>query len=257
MSPLRDPAAEPSDFIRSVGRALQIAEMVGDAGCRGLTVKQIARRCGLGEATTYHLVRSLTYLGYLWRREDMTYTLGTEVAARYQQLVAAYRGNPEVGALLRRAATQTGYTHLVARFVAGRVTITAMSPGVRSPLVEEFVPGFHGAAHATAFGKALLGTLSPDARRWYFKEQQDGMPARTERTLTSDERLDQSIAVAAKRGVHVNGGEYLLGVTEMAVLAIPPAGQDPAALACLLSEAAAEPVGRALSKFAQDLAGLL
>jgi hypothetical protein len=43
----------------------------------------------------------------------------------------------------------------------------------------------------------------------------------------------------------------------MAVIATPPRAQDPAAFACLLAEAAAEPVGRALSKYTHKLAGLL
>src|SRR3712207_8562434 len=54
---VRDPLAEPSDLIRSVSRALRVLESVGRAP-RGLTVKQIARRCELTVATTYHLVRT-------------------------------------------------------------------------------------------------------------------------------------------------------------------------------------------------------
>ncbi len=57
---VRDPLAEPSDLIRSVSRALRVLESVGRAP-RGLTVKQIARRCELTVATTYHLVRTLAY----------------------------------------------------------------------------------------------------------------------------------------------------------------------------------------------------
>ena len=60
---MRDPLAEPSDLIRSVSRALRVLESVGRAP-RGLTVKQIARRCELTVATTYHLVRTLAYEGY-------------------------------------------------------------------------------------------------------------------------------------------------------------------------------------------------
>src|SRR5690606_40343945 len=78
---VRDPLAEPSDLIRSVSRALRVLEAVGRAP-RGLTVKQIARRCGLTVATTYHLVRTLAYEGYVIRREDGTYIVGLEVADR-------------------------------------------------------------------------------------------------------------------------------------------------------------------------------
>ena len=42
----RHPHGEPSDLIRSVSRALRVLEAVGQTP-RGLTVKQIARRCEL------------------------------------------------------------------------------------------------------------------------------------------------------------------------------------------------------------------
>ena len=99
---MRDPLAEPSDLIRSVSRALRVLESVGRAP-RGLTVKQIARRCELTVATTYHLVRTLAYEGYVIRREDGTYVVGLEIADRYRELVSAFRGPPAVGEVLRRA----------------------------------------------------------------------------------------------------------------------------------------------------------
>ena len=119
---MRDPLAEPSDLIRSVSRALRVLESVGRAP-RGLTVKQIARRCELTVATTYHLVRTLAYEGYVIRREDGTYIVGLEIADRYRELVSAFRGPPAVGEALRRAAVDTGYSHYLGRFVGGRVRI--------------------------------------------------------------------------------------------------------------------------------------
>lgn len=252
-----DPIAEPPDFIRSAGRAMHVIETVGNAGPLGLTVKQIASRCGLGQATAYHQIRTLTYLGYLCRRDDTTYVLGAEIAARFRELVTAYQGDPQVATLLRRAATHTGYTHLVARFMAGRVTITAMSVGAHSPLVEQFVPGFQGAAHATAFGKALLSTLSPDARRCYFKQHQAGMPARTELTLTTVDDLDRVIGKAENHGIYFDGGEYRRGLRSIAVVATPVGAQDPVALACLLSGAKAERPAHSLLEYANELAKLL
>ena len=166
---MRDPLAEPSDLIRSVSRALRVLEAVGRAP-QGLTVKQIARRCELTVATTYHLVRTLAYEGYVIRREDGTYIVGLEVADRYRELVAAFRGPPAVGEALRKAAADTGYSHYLGRFVGGQVAITAAAEGPRSPYLEDLVPGFDEGAHATALGKALLATLTPDQRFRYLRE---------------------------------------------------------------------------------------
>ena len=98
---MRDPQGEPSDLIRSVSRALRVLESVGSSP-RGLTVKQIARRCELTVATTYHLVRTLAYEGYVTRREDGTYTVGMEVSDRFRELVVAFRGPAAVGEVLVR-----------------------------------------------------------------------------------------------------------------------------------------------------------
>ncbi|PZM96141.1 MAG: IclR family transcriptional regulator [Actinobacteria bacterium] len=215
---MRDPLAEPSDLIRSVSRALRVLEAVGRAP-RGLTVKQIARRCGLTVATTYHLVRTLAYEGYVIRREDGTYIVGLEVADRYRELVAAFRGPPAVGEVLRRAAFESGYSHFLGRFVGGQVAITSAVEGPRSPYLEDLVPGFDEGAHATALGKALLATLTPDQRHRYLKEY--GMRQFTPATLTTPEALEADIAAGERRGMHVEVGQYRQGVACAAVLAVP------------------------------------
>ena len=138
---MRDPLAEPSDLIRSVSRALRVLEAVGRAP-RGLTVKQIARRCELTVATTYHLVRTLGLRGlrdpprgrHVRRRSGDRRPVpragGRRSAAR-----------PAVAEALRRAAIDTGYSHYLGRFVGGRVAITAVGRGPRSPYLEDLVPG--------------------------------------------------------------------------------------------------------------------
>ncbi|GLH94748.1 IclR family transcriptional regulator [Phytohabitans aurantiacus] len=212
---MRDPLAEPSDLIRSVSRALRVLEAVGRAP-RGLTVKQIARRCELTVATTYHLVRTLAYEGYVIRREDGTYIVGLEVADRYRELVAAFRGPPSIGEALRRAAIETGYSHFVGRFVGGRVAITAAAEGPRSPYLEDLMPGYDEGAHATALGKALLATLTADQRFRYLKEW--GMRQFTQHTLTSPEAFESDLAAGDRRGMQVEMNQYRQGVGCAAVM---------------------------------------
>ncbi len=229
---MRDPQAEPSDLIRSVSRALRVLEAVGQAE-RGLTVKQVARRCHLTVATTYHLVRTLAYEGYVVRREDGTYMVGLEIADRFRELVAAFRGPGPVTDGLRRAASETGYSHYLARFVSGKVAITAAAEGARSPHLEELVPGFDDAAHATALGKALLATLTPDQRWRFLKEV--GMPAYTPHTVTSPETLDADLAVGERRGMHVSINQYRPGLACAAVLVMNDRDPDRrVVLACAL-----------------------
>jgi DNA-binding IclR family transcriptional regulator len=214
---VRDPQAEPSDLIRSVSRALRVLEAVGQSD-RGLTVKQIARRCQLTVATTYHLVRTLAYEGYVIRREDGTYVVGLEIADRFRELVVAFRGPSAVTDALRRAAVETGYTHYVGRFIGGRVTITALAEGPRSPYVDDLIPGFDDAAHALALGKSLLATLSAEQRARFLKE--NGMTAYTPHTLTSLEALEADLAAGERRGMQIEINQFRNGLACAAVLAV-------------------------------------
>jgi len=215
MAVVRHPHGEPSDLIRSVSRALRVLEAVGQTP-RGLTVKQIARRCELTTATTYHLIRTLAYEGYVARREDGTYVVGLEIADRFRELVAAFRGPATVGEALRQASTETGYSHYLGTFVSGQIVLTSVAEGPRSPYLEDLVPGFDDAAHATALGKALLATLTPDQRLRFLKDC--GMRTFTGATLNQPEALEADLLVGERRGMQVEVAQYRAGVGCAAVL---------------------------------------
>ncbi len=158
------------------------------------------------------------------RREDGTYVVGLEVADRFRELVAAFRGPMGITDVLRRAAHATGYSHFAGRFVAGRVAITAVAEGPRSPYVEDLMPGFDDGAHATALGKALLGTLNTEHRLRFLKEW--GMRAFTTHTLITPDALDADLAVAEQNGIHVDSAEYQSNVACFAVVVANDRDQD-------------------------------
>ncbi len=68
----------PAMLIRSVQRALRLLE-AASAHERGLPAKVLAREVGLALGTTYHLLRTLTFEGYLKRLPDGSYVLGDRV----------------------------------------------------------------------------------------------------------------------------------------------------------------------------------
>jgi DNA-binding IclR family transcriptional regulator len=234
---VRHPSEEPSDLIRSVSRALRVLEAVGQT-TRGLTVKQIARRCELTTATTYHLIRTLAYEGYVTRRDDGTYTVGLEVADRFRELVAAFRAPDSVVAVLDRAAAQSGYSHYLGTFRAGQAVITTAIEGPHSPHLEDLVPGFDDGAHATAVGKALLATLTHDQRLRYLKDQ--GMRAYTSHTILDPEALEADLAAGERGGMQTEIAQYREGVGCAAV--VVHADRDPERRLVLASAMSAEHV---------------
>lgn len=220
---MRDPQGEPSDLIRSVSRALRVLEAVGGSP-RGLTVKQVARRCELTVATTYHLVRTLAYEGYVTRREDGTYVVGMEISDRFRELVVAFRGPSSIGEALRKAALDTGYSHYLARFISGRVVLTAVAEGPRSPYLEDLIPGFDDGAHATALGKSLLATLTAEQRARYLRDY--GMRSYTPNTLITPDALEADLAAGERRAMQIEIGQYRPGLACAAVQAVADRDQD-------------------------------
>ena len=206
---MRESAVPPSDLVSSVARALRVLEVVGEFPY-GLTTKQIARRCDITVAAAYRMLRTLAHTGYVLRRDDGGYMLGLAVADRFRELVAAMRGPAEVGEVLRRAAAETGYSHYLASFLSGRVAVTAVAEGPKSPYLEELVPGYDEGAHATALGKGLLATLDPRQRQQYLREQ--GMRAYTQATIRSPAAFEADIAAGLRRGMQVEIGQFKPGV---------------------------------------------
>jgi DNA-binding IclR family transcriptional regulator len=237
---------------------LRVLEAVGGSP-RGLTVKQIARRCELTVATTYHLVRTLAYEGYVTRREDGTYVVGVEISDRFRELVVAFRGPSSVGEALRKAALDTGYSHYLARFISGRVVLTAVAEGPRSPYLEDLIPGFDDGAHATALGKSLLATLTVEQRARYLRDY--GMRAYTPNTLTTSEALEADLAAGERRAMQIEIGQYRPGLACAAVQAVGDRDQDRrVVLACAMPAAelmtSAKVVRGRLSALARTVAAI-
>jgi DNA-binding IclR family transcriptional regulator len=214
----------PSDLVRSVSRALRILEEVG-ASRAPLTVKAIARRCRLNLSTTYHLVRTLTYEGYLFRGRDGGYMLGTSVAHRFHDMQTTLRQPPKVHEVLLNLAAVTRRTAYLGRFVCGRIVITDVVEGPESPYLEDLEVGLDVAAHATVIGKVLLSALPRTKRAEYLAEQ--GMRRFTARTPTNTEALEAELAGACAGQPILEHGQFREGVSCVGTLVSRDSETDP------------------------------
>ena len=243
---------EPGDFVQSVGRALRILEVVS-AG-PPLTVKAVARRCGLNLSTTYHLVRTLAYEGYLNRLSDGTYVAGAAVASRFYERLGALGRPRSAGEVLRHLEARTGLSAYLGRISAEQVTVTDCVEGPGSPYLEDFERGLSVSAHATALGKALMLGLPPRDRRSFLRNQ--GMRPFTAATVTDLDRLDAELAHLARGQVVAEHGEFRAGVACAAVL-VPPGSDGSPAWAIAMSyrgPAVPDAALRELALAASDLA---
>ena len=205
----------PNDLVRSVSRAFRVLEEVA-ARPAPMTVKAIARRCQLNLSTTYHLVRTLAYEGYLLRQADGCYVLGDGVALRYRDLLSSFRQPPEVHRVLQHLSATTRRTAYLGRVVEGRILITDLVEGPDSPILEDLELGLPVAAHATAIGKALLASMPKPRRIAYLADQ--GLRPFTPRTPTALEALERDLVRIRSRGEVSEHGEFRDGVACMGAL---------------------------------------
>lgn len=214
----------PSDLIQSVSRALRVLEAVG-ASPQGCNAKTVAARTGLHLSTVYHLLRTLAYEGYLCRTETGDYRVGLEIADRFRDLQARLARPPRVDAVLRTLAERTGHSAYLARFVDGQVAITAVVEAPGSPHLEDLVPGFDEAAHATAVGKALLSTLSADDRQRFLQEA--GLRPFTPSTVCDAQQLEHELATTGDGAVFVERGQFRGPVSCAATLVATGQAREP------------------------------
>lgn len=243
----------PDDFVQSVGRAMRVLEVVGRHP--GLPVKAIARHCALNISTSYHLVRTLAYEGYLVRLPNGTYVIGDNVARRFHDLVTSLARPPEATAVLRQLSDRVGLSSYLGLLHDGRVTVVEVAEASGSPYLEDFEVGLDVSAHATALGKALLVGMAPRERH-RFLESHELRPFTT-RTRTDVELLEAELDALPSGAPVTEHGEFRDGVSCTAALVPRLDAVDPvwAVVVAIADEDVPTRVAREVGLAATDLAG--
>jgi DNA-binding IclR family transcriptional regulator len=201
---------EPGGLIGSAQRALRVLEMVAAEG-DGITAKAIARRADYRLSTTYHLLNTLVHEGYLIRLgHGRGFGLGYKVGGLYQRLCEELDVDEalrdELRLLHQRGQAAAYYTV----FRDTQVVVAAVADSVEFPRAKPVDFGFHEAAHATAFGKVMLASLSSRERVDYLAGA--GMPRLTACTRVRMRELDLELEQISKAGLSVEIEEFRPGV---------------------------------------------
>jgi DNA-binding IclR family transcriptional regulator len=205
--PQRDEnSREPSGLIGSAQRALRVLEIVAAEG-DGITAKAIARRADYKLSTTYHLLNTLVHEGYLIRLgHGRGFGLGYKVGGLYHRLSEELDVDDVVRDELRLLHQRGQAAAYYTVFRDTQVVVAAVADSVDLPRAKPLDFGFHEAAHATAFGKAMLASLSGRERLGYFAGA--GMPRLTARTTVRLRELDLELDQVSRSGVAVEIEEF-------------------------------------------------
>ena len=209
-------------LLSSVQRALRVLDVVSSAE-EGVTAKAVARRAGLKLSTTYHLINTLVSEGYLVRLDDMHgFGIGYKIPKLYQQLRIKLDVTPGIAsavALVHERAEAAAY---FASFRDTDIVLVHVVDSPATPRIDMLDVGFAESAHATAFGKVMLSTLSPGARRTYLATH--GMQQLTPMTVTDRWELESELDTARIRGVVAEIEEFQLKSSCLAAPVHDPSG---------------------------------
>ena len=243
----------PEDFVQSVGRAVRVLEVVGQHP--GLPVKAIARHCSLNISTSYHLVRTLAYEGYLVRLPNGTYVIGEAVARRFHDLVTTLERPPQAAEVVRHLSERVGLSAYLGVLKDERVTVVEVAEHAGSPYLEDFEVGLDVSAHATALGKALLVGMTPKERHSFLLSHE--LRPFTPRTCTEPEALEAELGAVCTHAPVTEHGEFRDGVSCTAALVSRPDADDPAwaVVVAVADEDVPAHVSAEVTLAAADLAG--
>ncbi|MHC0432741.1 IclR family transcriptional regulator [Streptomyces sp. O3] len=198
-------------LIGSVQRAMRLLEAAA-AHEAGAPAKQLAREAGLALPTAYHLLRTLTFEGYLHRANGV-FTLGP-AARTLADSGAQQKRRGMIGDVLEHWRDAIGVPVYFAVYRAGEVQVVAVADTPGSPAVEEWAD-FRQTAHAHAIGQCLLSQLDEESRRDHLARYP--VQSITPYTVRDGRALLRRLAATGRMQPVIEHQEYALGTVCAAV----------------------------------------
>jgi IclR family acetate operon transcriptional repressor len=243
-------AASPSGGVQSLERAFDLLERMADAGGE-VGLSELSASSGLPLPTIHRLMRTLVSCGYVRQQHNRRYALGPRLI-RLGESASRLLGvwaRPH----LARLAEATGETANMALLDGDEVVYVAQVPSKHSMRMFTEV-GRRVLPHSTGVGKALLAHLPGDEVRALLART--GMPAATDKTITSPDRFLAALDEVRAAGYAVDDNEQEIGVR---CLAVPIPG-SPTAAAISISGPAGRVTDTATERIVpvlQEVAGAL
>jgi DNA-binding IclR family transcriptional regulator len=200
--------------VKTAGRTLDLFEAFARAG-KPLSLSQLARAIDAPVSSCFGIVRTLEARGYLYEVKARGGYYPTKLLFEQARAIASRDPLAErFVPLLEKLRDQTGETVLLSKRLDRQAVYLAVLDGLHSirysPKVGEFRP-----LHASASGKALLGSLEPALSSELLGRMK--LPRVTSRTITSRAALEADLAQGRARGWYVTYGETVADLMAVAV----------------------------------------
>jgi IclR family acetate operon transcriptional repressor len=198
--------------VQSLGRALDLVELIAARGKDGARLTDLARELGLSKAAVYALLQTLLARGYLSdfsEGANRRYRLGMALARlgdmAVNNIAIADIAMPE----LRRLTAELGMTSRLAILDEGFAVVVGRvdAPGA---IRFDAALGRREMPHCSAVGKALLSAMPVEDAHALLERVT--LTPRTPRTITALPQLLRELAITAERGYALDDEEDTEGV---------------------------------------------
>ncbi len=221
----RNGSGQGSGGVQSVERTFELLELMADAGGE-VALSDLAEASALPLPTIHRIMRTLVRSGYARQQPSRRYALGPSLIKLGE--TASRTLGSWARPYLAELTEATGETSNMAVLDGAQIVYVSQVPSQHSMRMFTEV-GRRVDAHATAVGKAVMATMSPDAVEQILGRVT--MAPQTERTITSTEKMHAELDRIRSLGYALDDGEQEVGVRCYAV-AVPDA---PAAAAISIS----------------------
>jgi len=216
--------------VQSLGRALDIVELIAAAGRHGSRLTDLAQEVGISKAAAYAIIQTLIARGVLSASgEGMTkrYHLGLSLV-RLGDLAVSGTGIADAAMPILRQLTQTiGMTSRIAVWDEDAAVVVARADAPDSVRFDEAL-GRRERPYCSAVGKVFLAAMPrPDALDIL---ERTGYPARTPRTLHTITALQVDLDATRARHYGIDDEEDHEGISCVAAGVF---GYDGAAIAAI------------------------
>jgi IclR family transcriptional regulator, acetate operon repressor len=197
--------------VQSLERAFDLLERMADAGGE-VGLSELSASSGLPLPTIHRLMRTLVACGYVRQQPNRRYALGPRLI-RLGESASRLLGTwarPHLAHLVE----ETGETANMALLDGDEIVYVAQVPSKHSMRMFTEV-GRRVLPHSTGVGKALLANTPDGEVRALLART--GMPAATEKTITTPDAFLAALAEVRRLGYAVDDNEQEMGVRCLAV----------------------------------------
>jgi IclR family pca regulon transcriptional regulator len=221
-----DEASGDPDFMTSLARGLAVIRAFSQQQ-RDVTAAQISAQTGITRAAVRRCLHTLERLGYVTAR-DRRYSLRPKILS----LGHAYLTSTRMPATAQRFVDQVSAAVQESSSLAvlddDDVLYVVRSTTNTRILSIDLHPGSRLPAYCTSMGRVLVAHLPPAEQKAFLSRARLG--SRTERTVTSKEKLAQVLAGVRRNGYAIVDQELEEGLRSIAVPVRDAAGNVVAAM---------------------------